>query len=79
MFLLYLCKSKFENCMTEFFREIGKTCMFAIVWLFPIYLAQVNADSSYLWFFVLSFLMTFGIFGHYEDLRDLEDTDDERK
>ena len=65
--------------MVELFREIGKVCMFTLVWVFPIYLAQTNADSSYLWLFVISFILTFGIFGHYEDLRDTEDTDDERK
>ena len=67
---MYLC-----NCELNLFvmtllivREICKTIMFLLVWVLPFVLAYVFANPIYLWFFIISFLVSVGIFSHYEDL-----------
>nr|DAK79503.1 MAG TPA: hypothetical protein [Caudoviricetes sp.] len=49
-------------------REICKTIMFTIIWALPFGLAYVFKNPVYLWFFVISFFVSTGIFSHYEDL-----------
>lgn len=48
--------------------EISKLYMFTVLWAFPIVLARMFDNSSYLWFFALSVLVTAVMFTHYEDL-----------
>lgn len=58
--------------MIYIIREISKLSMFTILWLFPIFLARWNENNNYLWFFILSLIVTVGVFSHYEDLERLE-------
>lgn len=61
-------------------REISKLCMFTILWAFPLLLTRWSGNYNFLWFFVLSFIVTVGVFSHYEDLErtdKLNSIDDE--
>lgn len=49
-------------------REISKLCMFTILWAFPLLLTYWSGNNNFLWFFILSFIVTVGVFSHYEDL-----------
>lgn len=50
-------------------RELIKLIMFGVSWGFPIYLSRQFGSSKFLWFFVISMLLTIAIFSHYEDLK----------
>ena len=54
--------------MLNVVREIGKLCMFAILWGFPVLLSRWNENNNFLWLFILSTIITVGVFSHYEDL-----------
>ena len=77
----YLCANKkLKNYMVHIVREISKLCMFTILWGFPLLLVRWNGDNNFLWFFILSLIVTVGVFSHYEDLEkvdNLKDNNDE--
>lgn len=45
--------------------------MFIVTWAFPILLAHWNDNNRFLWFFILSVMVTLGIFSHYEELEKI--------
>lgn len=53
-------------------REISKLIMFAITWGIPVVLSKVNQNNYYLFFFILSSLVTIGLFSHYEDIESMD-------
>lgn len=57
--------------MLEIIRELCKFCMVALSWLFPVFLSRWNDNNGFLWFFILSFVLTVGIFSHYECLESV--------
>lgn len=61
-------------------REICKTLMFIVIWTLPFGLAYIFRNSIYLVFFVISLLVSTGIFSHYEGLVkfEKEEQDDKR-
>lgn len=65
-------QQKFENRMLYIIREISKLCMFTILWAFPLLLTRWNGNNNFLWFFVLSLIVTVGVFSHYEDLEKID-------
>lgn len=72
MVLLLLVLLKNSINMVYLIREISKLCMFAILWAFPIVLAQMFRSNHYLWFFILSFIVNVGMFSHYESLEKID-------
>ena len=52
--------------MLPIVREIVKLIMFTIIWLIPVFLARWNSNNYYLWLFVVSALVTAGVFDHFE-------------
>ena len=64
--------TKFENRMLYIIREISKLCMFTLLWAFPLLLTRWNGNNNFLWFFVLSLIVTVGVFSHYEDLEKID-------
>ena len=56
-------------------REICKTLMFITIWALPFGLAYIFENPKYLWFFIISFLVSTGIFSHYKDLAKEEKTE----
>lgn len=64
--------------MIVIIREIAKLVMFIILWATPIVLVKMLGSSSYLWFFLMSFLGTVALFGHYEDLEKCSYAEDEK-
>ena len=53
-------------------REICKTIMFIVIWAMPFALAYNFGNTYYLFFFIVSFLVSVGVFSHYEDLANNE-------
>ena len=49
-------------------REISKVIMFTLMWGMPILLAYLFKNTDMLWFYALTFVCTFVMFGHYEDI-----------
>lgn len=66
-----MCELK-TNKMIHLIREISKLCMFTVIWALPIVLARMFGSGLYLWFFVVSFIVTTGIFDHFEDLEKID-------
>lgn len=60
--------------MLGIIREISKLCMFTIMWVFPLLLSRWNGNNNFLWFFILSIVVTVGVFSHYEDLEKIDDS-----
>lgn len=58
--------------MVHIIREVSKLLMFAITWTFPLLLSRWNENNEFLWFFILSLIITVGIFSHYEDLEEID-------
>lgn len=58
--------------MIHIVREISKLCMFTILWTFPVLLARWTGNNNFLWFFILSVIVTVGVFSHYEDLEQID-------
>ena len=56
-------------------REICKTIMFIVIWAMPFVLAHSFDKPIYLLFFIVSFLVSVGLFSHYEDLSKEEDNE----
>ncbi len=63
--------------MPHLIREISKLCMFIVTWAFPILLSQWNENNKFLWLFVLSVIVTGGVFSHYEELEKTDNLKDE--
>ena len=64
---------KFKNeYMKQIFRELSKLCMFTIIIGFPLWLSYWNRNNNYLWLFILSLVLLFMIFNHYEDLEQID-------
>lgn len=61
--------------MKSIIREISKLCMFVVAWALPLLLARWNENNLFLWLFVLSLIITVGIFSHYEILEELDRKD----
>lgn len=74
-FICYTC-IVIHNDMkgTLIIRELTKTVLIVFYWLFPIWMWRTSQNGAYLWFFILSFLLTLSTFAHYESL--LEKTDE---
>lgn len=53
-------------------QELLKVVLTAFYWMFPIYLQRVSSDGRYLWFFIVSFLLTCVTFSHYEALAEIQ-------
>ena len=69
--------TKFEIHMIYLIREISKLCMFLIMWGFPLLLTRWTGNSNFLWFFILSLIVTVGVFSHYEDLEKIDNLKDD--
>ena len=72
---IYLCifiSIEIYNYMVRIIRELCKVLMFVILWGFPLWLAKWNDDNNFLWFLLVSFFSTLGVFSHYEDLERIE-------
>ena len=69
--------TKFEKRMIYLIREISKLCMFLIMWGFPLLLTRWTGNSNFLWFFILSLIVTVGVFSHYEDLEKIDNLKDD--
>ena len=72
-----LYQQKFEIRMIYLIREISKLCMFLIMWGFPLLLTRWTGNSNFLWFFILSLIVTVGVFSHYEDLEKIDNLKDD--
>lgn len=48
--------------------EIAKVIMIVATWVSPFLASYYFKDKSLLWFLILSFFITIGIFDHYKDL-----------
>lgn len=64
--IVYLNKNL--NDMTYLIREISKLIMFIVTWTLPVLLSRWNENNHFLWLFILSLVVTVGIFQHYEEL-----------
>lgn len=51
--------------------------MFLIMWGFPLLLTRWTGNSNFLWFFILSLIVTVGVFSHYEDLEKTDNLKDD--
>ena len=51
--------------------------MFLIMWGFPLLLTRWTGNSNFLWFFILSLIVTVGVFSHYEDLEKIDNLKDD--
>lgn len=51
-------------------REIAKVILIMFFWSFPIWMWRISQNGSYLWFFILSFVLTCATFTHYEVMMD---------
>ena len=60
------------NLIVAIVRELVKFGITVFYWVIPIYLRNVTEDNSFLWFFIISFLLTCVTFAHYENLADAE-------
>lgn len=70
----YICWcSKYQN-MKYIIREVGKLCMFVLIWGLPVLLSHLNENNNFLWFFILSLIVNVGMFQHYEDLEKLDNS-----
>lgn len=58
--------------MLYIIREISKLCMFVMLWGFPLLLVRWSGNYDFLWFFVLSLIVTVGVYSHYEDLEETD-------
>ena len=63
--------------MIHLIREISKLSMFTIIWLIPVQLSRWNNNNSFLWLFILSFIITLFVFLHYEDLEKNDNLKDD--
>lgn len=54
--------------MLQVVREVIKLCMFVVLWVIPANLANTFHNGGYLWGYIVSFIVTVGVFSHYEDL-----------
>lgn len=63
--------------MVHIFREISKTLMIILIWGMPFYMAVSLEDLRYLWALPFSLFANIGIFGHYEKLETLNESDNE--
>lgn len=57
-------------------RELAKVILIMFFWSFPIWMWRMSQNGSYLWLFILSFVLTCATFTHYESMmgRDVDDT-----
>ena len=46
--------------------------MFLILWGFPLVLVRWTGDNGFLWFFIVSLIVSVGVFSHYEDLEKID-------
>ena len=56
-------------------QELAKVILIMFFWVFPIYMWRMSQNGSYLWFFILSFVLTCATFAHYENM-NCKETDD---
>lgn len=61
-----------KNKMIYISREVSKLVLFTLLWGFPIFLAHINKDNHFLWFFIVSAFFTFVMFSHYESLEKID-------
>lgn len=59
--------------MLNILREITKTVLILLYWLFPIYIVKMLENPRYLWLFIVSFLLTTLTLVHYENLAGVPD------
>lgn len=58
--------------MKYILREMAKLAMFILLWGFPLLLAYLFKSNDYLWFLIVSVIVTGMMFSHYEDLEKID-------
>lgn len=60
-------------------REVSKIVMFVVIWCIPVLIYRWTEKSGFLWLFIVSILVTVGIFSHFEDLEKIDHNNNEHE
>lgn len=58
--------------LKELVREAFKMVTVLSMWVFPVWLSVYNNNYTFMWFLLVSSVMTIGIYSHYERLNKID-------
>lgn len=68
---------RIKNNLMRVVREVSKCVMFTAIWALPLVTSKLFDNPSWGWMWIVSFVVTLFIFGHFEDLEKKDEREQE--